>query len=258
MVTPVATSSLNDPSAVSMSQECRTVMDGLYDLKKDLGLPDHFTAGEPLRQGTDFNPNEYFQVLSRLQTAPGFELDYLFFGDDLGGKPVLYARKTGAAPFKTYEEFLKSYGEELSGERSYAAVNHAYDYLDKIRPDGSPESYFQFISMALLGDQFYLFWHGLYNDTIILCDPSDLQYVTEDLKDYDLELPAAVTGRVEDIDFEPVVLVGEETITVRFVSFSKWGGFFENIYTLDRNRESIKLIDSQWNPLMEYDCGIAF
>jgi hypothetical protein len=112
-----------------------------------------------------------------LNIAPGYQLDYLYFLDHLGGKPVLYARPIDNAPFQTYEEFLQSYGEEISGESSYAALNHAYDYLDQIQIDGSPESYFQFIVLALLGDQFYLDWHGLYNDTMILCDSSDLARV---------------------------------------------------------------------------------
>jgi hypothetical protein len=101
---------------------------------------------------------------------PNYQLDYIYFSDELGGKPVVYASKPGATPFQSSEEFLKFYGEELSGERSYGIVQHAYDYLDKIRIDQSPESYFQFITLALSGDQFYLFWHGLYNDTKILCD----------------------------------------------------------------------------------------
>jgi hypothetical protein len=241
-----------------MTNECRTVADGLYTLKKDLKTPEHFTAGKPFPQQGDFNPNDYFQVLTHLQTMPNYQLDYIYFGDELGGKPVVYAREPGAAPFQSYEEFLKSYGEELSGERSYGTVQHAYDYLDKIQIDQSPESYFQFITLALSGDQFYLFWHGLYNDTKILCDPGDLQYIEADLKDFDLTLPPEVVDRLGSIDFEPVVLLGEDTVTVRFVSFSKWGGFFENVYVLSRDEGPVKLIDSQWNPLIEYDCGIAF
>lgn len=255
---PVPTSSVNDPAAVSLTDECRSVMDGLYELKKDLHAPDHFTTGEPFRLDSDFNPNDYFRVLTHLQAAPGYQLDYIYFGDELGGKPVMYARKAGAAPFKSYEEFLQSFGEELSGERSYTAMNHAYDYLDQIKVDQSPESYFQFITLALFGDQFYLFWHGLYNDTKILCDTGDLQHVEADLQDFELDLPPEVVNKVDSIDFTPVVLVGEDTVTVRFVSFSKWGGFFENVFVLSGEEGSVKLIDSQWNPLIEYDCGIAF
>ena len=255
---PIPTSSINDQSAISLTNECRTVVDGLYNLKKDLGLPDHFTTEDSFRQATDFDPNQYFQVFTHLKITSGYKLDYIYFSDELGGKPLLYARKSGATPFKTYEEFLKSYGEEMSGERSYSQLNHAFDYLDKIQTDKSPESYYQFIVLASLGDQFYLSWHGLYNDAKILCDPSDMKYVNDDMKDFDVEFPQNVKDGITEIDFKPVVAVGEKTVTVRFVTFTKWGGFYENIYNMEKDTVPMKLIDVQWHPLIEYDCGISF
>lgn len=239
---PVPTSSISDQTAVSLASECRTVVDGLYNLK----------------QATDFEPNQYFQILANIKLQPGYKLDYIDFGDDLGAKPLVYARKSGTAPFQTYADFLKSYGQEMSGERSYAELDHSYDYLDRIQIDETPESYYQFVVLALLGDQFNLYWHGLYNDTKILCDSSDMKYVNDDMKSFDIEFPQDVVSRVEKIDFKPVVVIGENTVTVRFITFTKWGGFFEGVYILEKEKEPMKLIDAQWHPLIEYDCGIAF
>jgi len=255
---PLPTSSMNDKSSISLAKECRNVMDGLYKLKKDLGLPDHLTGENPTREDTDFDPNQYFQILSHLSLTPGYVLDYIYFGDELGGKPLLYARKTNAKPFLTYDDLLKSYGEELSGERSYSQLNHAFDYLEKIQIDKSLESYYQFIVLASLGDQFYLFWHGLYNDVKIMCDSSDLKLIYEDMKDFEIELPIDIANEMERIDFNPVVAEDKVTVSVRFVTFTKWGGFFENVYILDKEKMPLELVDVQWHPIIEYDCGIAF
>ena len=240
-----------------MSNECRAVIDGLYNLKQDLGLPRHLTADNPLRQDSDFDPNQYFKVLKHLKLASGYKLDYISLNDELGGLPLVYARKSSNAPFQSYSDFLKSFGEEVSGERSYGELSHKYDYLEKIRIDKTPESYFEFLTIAYLGDQFYLWWHGSYNDAKILCDLSDMQYIDADMQGFDPEFPQDVKDRIGQIDFNPFVIVDESTISVRVVTFTKWGGFFENVYVMDKDNPS-QLLDVQRNPLIEYDCGIAF
>lgn len=254
----VATSSFADnQAAITIGSECRSVIDGLYTLKMDLGLPDYFTAENPFRQDTDFNPNQYFQVLPHLNITLGYKLDYVYFNDELGGLPLVYARKSNDAPFQSYEELLKSYGEEISGERSYGSLRHSYDYLEQIQIDKSTESYFEFVTLAFLGNQFYLWWHALYNDAKILCDVGDISYVDEEMASFDIEFPQDITDRIEQIDFTPVVLVDDTSVTVRFVTFTKWGGFFENVYVMDKENPS-QLLDVQFNPLIEYDCGISF
>jgi hypothetical protein len=145
----------------------------------------------------------------------------------------------------------------MSGERSYGQLQHRYDYLEKIEIDQSPESFFEFVTLAFLGDQFYLSWHGLYNDLKVLCDSSDMQYVDANMRDFQVEFPQDVKDRIGKIDFSPVVVVDADTVTVRFVTFTKWGGFYENIYVMGKE-EPVQLLDAKFNPLVEYDCGIAF
>lgn len=253
----VPTISVNSQSAISMASQCRKVVDGLYNLKKDLGLPEHFTSENPLRQPSDFDPNMYFQVFTHLKMVSGYKLDFLYFNDELGGLPLVYARKTSSASFQSYIELLKSFGEEMAGERSYGQLRHEYDYLEKIQIDKTPESYFEFTALAFQANQFYLWWHGLYNDLKILCDSSDMQYVNADMQGFDIEFPQDVKDRIEKIDFSPVVIVGENDITVRMITFTKWGGFYENVYVMDKENP-MQLLDVQFNPIIEYDCGINF
>jgi len=253
----VPTISVNTQSAISMANQCRLVVDGLNNLKKDLSLPDHFLSENSFRQPSDFDPNGYFQVLKHLTIAPGHKLDYVYFTDDLGGLPLVYTRKSSDAPFQSYADLLKSFGEEESNERSYDQLQHRYDYLESIEIDNSPESYFEFLSLVFSGDQFYLWWHGLYNDTKILCDSSDIQYVNADLQGFDIEFPQDIKDRIEKIDFSPVVIIGESEVTIRMVTFTKWGGFFESVYVMEKENPN-RLLDAQFNPIIEYDCDISF
>ena len=256
-IPPVPTISIDTQSAINMQADCRQAIDGFHNLKNGLGLPDHFMSENPLRQAADFDPNQYFNVLTHLKLASGYKLDYVYFNDELGGLPLVYARKSSSAPYKSYSELLKSYGEDVTGERSYGELLHKYDYLEKVKIDKTPESYLEFVTLAFLGDQFYLWWHGLYNDAVILCDSSDQQYVDAELNDFEIEFPQDVIDRIDKIDFTPIVIVDESTVTVHFVTFTKWGGFFENIYVMDKG-DPMQLLDVEFNPVVEYDCGIAF
>ncbi len=179
---PSPTASSTPAPAVPVSDTCRSAIDGFDALKKYLGLPDHFNSGEPFRKAGDFDPNRYFAILKHLKIESGYTLDYVYYLDELGGKPLVYARKVGDPPFQSYDEFLESIGQERSGERSYINLPNAFDYLQKIQVDGTEASYFQFDILAELGDQFYLSWHALYNDFIILCDAGDLKPVERELK----------------------------------------------------------------------------
>jgi hypothetical protein len=254
---PIPTFTFTDPSAIVLNEQCRSVMDGMNNLKKDLGIPEHLNSGEPFRQPTDFDLQQYLKVLNHLKIDSGYKLDYVYLADDLGGKPLLYVRKSNSKPFQSYEEFLGSYGEEMTDERSYGQLSHAYDYLQNIHTDGSPESFLQFVILALLGDQFYLFWHGLYNDTVVLYDIEDLRYVEDSLLGFDLTFPEEIIEKIKEINFTSVIMVGDETVTVRFVTFTKWGGFFEVVFVIDKENPE-QLLDVQWNPLIKYDCGINF
>jgi len=243
----------DDSSSISVLEECRIAVDGFNRLKKDLEVPDHLMSENPVRQPSDFDPNQYFTVLAHIQMMPETLLDYVYFTDEygFGGQPVLYARKSSGAAFESYAELLQSYGEEGSCE----AVAH--DYLKYVQVDNSKESYFDFIVLSSLGDQFYLLWHSSYNDERILCDSSDAQNLARDLKNSGIELPQKVLDRIGEGDFTPTVIIDEKSATIRMVTFTKWGGFYENIFVVDKANPS-QTIDSQSNQLIEYDCGIVF
>jgi hypothetical protein len=254
---PSPTSSPIPAPGVPVGDACRLAIDGFNKIRKNLDLPDHFNSGEPYRKTGDFDPNRYFPILKHLKIETGYTLDYVYYLDDWGGKPMIYARKVGDAPFQSYDEFLASIGQERSGESSYQNLPNAFDYLQKIQVDGSAVGYFQFGVLAELGDQFYLSWHALYNDFIILCDSGDLASVERELKAYGLTFPQSDWEKAQTIDFQPAVSINGDAVTIRLSIFSKWGGFWEELDVVDKNNPS-QMLDFHQNVLVPYDCGINF
>jgi len=224
---PAPISIWDAPAAISLTATCHFVVDGLYTMKKDLGLPNHFLSDHPIRQKEDFDPNQYFEVFPHLKMSSGYTLDYIYFMDEVGRKPLLYARKIDEKPFQTYEEVRDYHGNP--DEPWYLS---AY-FLKQIQIDKSQESYFEYIVLAMLGNQFYISDQRVL-DTKVLCDHSDLRYAGDDITGFE--------NVVRMIDFRPVVLVNDITTTVRFVTFSTWGGFFENIVIFNKENP-MQLLD---------------
>lgn len=211
---PAPTSIWKAPSTISMTDTCHSAVDGLYALKKDLGLPEHFLSNNPIRQKEDFDPNQYFEVFTHLEMSSGYTLDYIYFMDEVGRRPLMYSRKIEENPSQTYQEIRDNYGNTKEPWHSEA------HFLNQVQIDKSPESYFEYIVLAMLGNQFYISDKRVL-DTKVLCDHSDLRYVGDDIKGFE--------SAVKTIDFTPVVLSNDRTATVRFITFTTWGGFFENI-----------------------------
>ncbi len=108
--------------------------------------------------------------------------------------------------------------------------------------------------------QFYLYWHANYLDTEIICNKKDLNNILASLGDNDFGLPMPLTSRVRAMflhDLEPQVILGEESVQVRLLTFTKWGGIYLRTYTLARDK-STRILDMQEKNLVPYDCGIMF
>ena len=90
------------------------------------------------------------------------------------GEPYLYARKIYSKPFNNLSEFYDSYNLNSKNIRD--------SYLTHVLTDDTPESYFEFITLYIIGEQFYLFWHVNYNDCIIIYDQVRLEALFADTK----------------------------------------------------------------------------
>jgi hypothetical protein len=210
-------------------------------------VPDHLQVENAEKRGDEFDVNAFFTVLDRLSLEPGYVLDYVYCFDGFGGYPMLYVRPESATPYRTCSEYLNALHAAGSDDR--------YDYLNDIHVDGTAEGFFQLVVLRTMGNQFYLHWHAGYNDALIVCNRmalEDLLTVGQGSR-----VPEEVADQARELDLTPVVEMGEDTVTVRVVIFTNWGGFIRLNYTIRRDFPH-EFVDFSEATLVPYDCGIQF
>lgn len=257
--TPAATAAIEvTPGAPDLTADCRSAVDGIRSLLDPLGYPDHFNQGDFSHQPGDFDANTFFSVLPHLCMKDGYVLDYVVHQDGMGGEPAVYARLESALPFESVDALMQANARATS-KPSSSGLAYSAMYLPWVEVDGSPAGYLEYNLLYTYGSQFYLFWHSGYNDTRVMCEPGDLAKVQQEVSEAfgDLSLPADVVAKAKSIDYTPRVKIEGSQVIVRFVTFTKWGGFSEVTYTMDKDNPS-HLLNFESRVLVEYNCGIMF
>ena len=246
----VACTTLFPTPEATPSPDWQAKLDDLAGLLQDLSIPDHLQEEGARRTGEEFDVNEYFTVLTHLSPEPGYVLDYVYYYDFMGGEPIIYARQEQDEPYATVAEYSEALGESAFGEARH-------NYLEHIEIDGSAEGFFEYVVLMIQGGQFYLAWHANYNDITLVCDPEAVERVIEAANDFGIPPTSGQVREALRLDLEPQVEFEEDTVRVRVVTFSKWGGFYENTFTISRDFPH-RLLDYEGEELVPYDCGVMF
>ncbi|MBU0495452.1 MAG: hypothetical protein KKA73_22755 [Chloroflexi bacterium] len=131
--------------------------------------------------------------------------------------------------------------------------------MDDVQADGTAEGCFELVVLQTMGAQFYQYWHAGYNDTVIVCDRAGLAAVFAATDEFLNGRTVAfdVRQQAQTLDFTPTVTFRGDTVFVRVVTFTKWGGFIEEIYSMNRDLpHRLSIVDGK--VLVPYDCGIMF
>lgn len=253
------------PSALAFElQQDIIELKALYNAQE---LPDDLiTEGDPIIDPASlFDPNEVFGVLDHLNMKVGYKLAFIYRSDDLGGQPMLYALEDGETPFTSYDEYIASRPECSDPQRSSDCLA-----LSKVEHDGSEMGYLQFITFAMMQEQFYLYWHANYNDFQPLTTPDRLETILMwiDPDWATMEYAAFTTfgdvgfsqeqkAAAREMDLEPKVTQEEDGANVRLLVYTKWGGFAEIKYWVPRvDSENIETLEV--NVLVKYEIPLAF
>ena len=191
--------------------------------------------------GERFDANQYFTVLTHLALEDGYVLDYVYFAPGGDGAPYLYTRREGEPSFANYSEYEKA-GIE--------------NYLSHIRADGTAGGYYELAVLSIMGGQFYLSWHFEYNDWEVVSSRERLGTIIEWLNDEYAPLTEEQVEAVLQLDVTPRVKFEGDRVLVQILVFTKWGGFYERVYTIDRNFPH-QMIDDE-TELIPYNCGKMF
>ncbi len=224
---------------------CRQTVDAISSLTGGLELPANFQTNNPVKKGGEFDVMQYFSVLDHLTLQTGYILDYVYHYDGMGGNPILYVRPASKPPY--------------SREADLAAAGETSSYLDYIQVDDTAESYFQLAVLSMMGSQFYLYWHANYSDSQIICEKVDITDIVNSL-DGDFGYPISPISRIRAAllsGVDPVVNIGERSAEVRIKTFTRWGGFYQQIFTISRSMPHT-ILEVQEKNLVPYDCGVLF
>jgi len=232
----------DDSGAIST---CRATVDSMSALTGGLEFPANFQIANPVKTGGEFDVMQYFSVLDHLSMQAGNVLDYVYHYDGMGGYPVLYVHPDSQPPY--------------TSEPDLPAGSNRTSYLDFVQTDDTPEGYFQFVILAMMGSQFYLSWHANYNDSEIVCEKAGVSDILASLNG-DFGYRISFTARVRAAllkDVGPSVIFSGQDVVVRLVTFTRWGGFYQETYTLNRSMPHT-IQDVQEKNLVPYDCGVMF
>lgn len=208
---------------------------------------------KPVLRGDEFDVMTVFNVLDHLKMVDGYQLAFVYEYDGLGGHPVLYACPEGTAPFLSLVEFASAWPECLDRAQNLPQC----DVLTYIETDGSQLGYLQLVLFDAMSTQFYLYWHASYRDRRFIATQAALDATVEKISDPLIPLTRAQVRQAQRIDLTPRVVVGEETVEIRAIGFTKWGGFFQTDYVLSKDHPNL-ILESKRENLIEYDCGIMF
>ena len=224
-------------------------VDGMAAQHQDLKFPQYLANKDAARQGTEFDVSRYFSVLTHLSMQPGYELDYIYHYDGMGGYPILYARPADQAPYTTEADFtqaMKQAGIEKANEQ----------YIPYLQIEDTAEGYFDYVVFKLMAAQFYLYWHADYNDKQFVCDGAALEALLKQKRmGYAIPITASLQARL--LKLEPVVKLETETVTVQVITFSNWKGFVQETWTINR-RVPHNIVSVDNKVLIPYNCGIMF
>ena len=198
-----------------------------------------------VKQGGEFDPTEYFKILTHLSMRDGYALDYVYSVDFLGSFPYLYARPVDQHPYASASDVPE--GVKLGNFRDQLAIEDV------------EQGYFEYVVMDIMANQFYLVWHANYNDTQIVCDKDAADAIVDETNSHDFgaKFDLAQQAQVRALtNVEPVVELTDDSAIVEIVTFTKWGGFFRRTYTV--SRAFPHTVDVKEENLVKYDCGIMF
>lgn len=257
VVTTPPTPDVNLPPA----ETPQAVVDNLRAIQP-VGIPEHLQEYDCVKTGEDFDVNDYFSVLPHLSMEPGYVLDYVYFYDFMGGRPIIYVREADREPFANYSEY-----EEAAEQRE--KIENVYDLValvmygdstglgNKIHIDDTEEGYFEYVALYMMGGQFYLWWHSNYDDAVMVCSQDALEKVLTAGDFDDLPLPEDVQKAARKLDVTPIIELQDDVAIVTFIFFTKWGGFVRISFTVSRDYPHT-IVDVTSEVVVEYQCGVSF
>lgn len=227
-----------------MSTSIADTLNAFSKLRHSQEIPDHLLKENPQRNGSEFDPNTYFDVLTRLRMAEGFVLDYAYSYCSSGAKPYLYARRKDSTHVLTL--------------RDVSEWSDSSQLLTYVVADGSPESFIELVAFHHMASQFYLYWHAGYNDVNILTRPMLIDSANPEECDIDpAELTQEQIEGFHHLSAAPSATLKGDIAIVDYCRFSDFRGLKRVRASYCRQPPHL-LYDVEVIGEVDYRCSICF
>lgn len=227
-----------------MSTSIAATLNAFAKLRHSQKIPDHLLKDNPQRNGSEFDPNTYFDVLKQLRMADGFVLDYAYSYCSSGAEPRLYARRKDSTRVMTRRD---------AGE--WSASSQLITYLVA---DGSPESFIELVAFHHMASQFYLYWHAGYKDVSILTRPMLIDPANPEESDIDpTELTQEQIDGFHRLSAAPSATLTGDVAIVDYCRFSDFSGL-TRVRASYRRQATHLLYDVEVIGEVDYRCSICF
>ena len=205
---------------------------------------------------SEFKIDSILAAFPNLSMKPDTTLDFVYYLINVGGWPVLYSRHVNAEPFDTFDTLTNAMPDAKSRAIISDTESQGFGFFFKdIEADGTQDSYFQLITLYLMGDQFFHIWHDAYHDERIVCSRSGLDRLFKNSDPYSKHgIPNDVRDSAYALQISPQVNIQDDNVVVSVVIFTMFGGFQRRIYTISRT-PPYKLLNEQRQELINFHCG---
>jgi hypothetical protein len=224
--------------------DCARIISAMGELQSG-DIPEHlFNTG--IKRGDEFDVNQYFNVLTHVSMREGYTMDYVYQNDSLGGFPLVYARPVDQPSYGSVTDIPAN--TELPDFREYLQVKDV------------EQGYFEYVVLDIMANQFYLFWHANYNDSLVVCNRQQLYDIVAQISsgEFGSALDPAGQAKARTLrNIVPAIRLAGDTAVVEIVTFTKWGGFYRYTYTISRGLP-YTIVDLKQENILPYDCGIMF
>lgn len=222
------------------AKKYQKIIEDLKNYQNKSFVPDSEEEFEKLKETIKID--KYFDLLPNISVQQGWKFDYGYYKDEHGGAPKIFA----------YKECDK---KELD-KNKYLPPNKGDNHLRHVSLDGSVGSFLQYIILKLLGEQFALFWHSLYNDKEIVFTHKAVEKILK-RDDDEINFDNKFIETARNINPKPYVEIDIEKVLVRIVIFTKYGGFIEHKYHIKKNFPH-EITNKEEKTLVEYFCKIRY
>ncbi|MGC9367607.1 MAG: hypothetical protein ACP5FK_11285 [bacterium] len=199
-----------------------------------------------------FDVNLYFSVLTHISMESGYVLDFIYLSSGGDGSPILISREELVDRKIIEQEIVNNYEMDFEKFLEFCSA-----YTDHVVMEDTVQGYFELVLLIVMGEQFYLSWHGNYNDRRIIAGDQGIDDVLNQEIEFGQEFSDEFIQQAENLDPSPVIQDLGDQVMVKVLTFTKWGGFQTATFLISKNFPHEIQLDG-YETVVAYNCGVRF